>query len=140
MKLVLYREKPIHCTTPVIGTLWHEARKICDTLEPHIGYPRGEYTKGCCIPPGTYRLELTGSIRFRKTLPEILDVPKRSGIRIHAGNYEQDTVGCILPGTRDKSGMCVNNSRAALDVIMRLLYSAGGKAEIQIIEKWKEEK
>jgi hypothetical protein len=31
---------------------------------------------------------------------EVMDVPKRKDIEIHIGNTEEDTLGCILIGTR----------------------------------------
>ena len=48
------------------------------------------------IPAGTYPLRLTYSPRFRKTLPLVDSVPKRSGIRIHTGTKPEHSRGCIL--------------------------------------------
>ena len=45
------------------------------------------------IPEGTYPLDSTWSPKFKKFLPEVLDVPDRTGIRIHRGtipNTPQD--------------------------------------------------
>ena len=50
------------------------------------------------IPRGRYKIALTMSGRFKRVLPELLDVPQFSGIRIHSGNTEVDTEGCLLPG------------------------------------------
>ena len=48
------------------------------------------------IPPGTYELKKTWSPRFKKMLPEVLNVPERSGIRIHRGSIPEHSQGCIL--------------------------------------------
>jgi hypothetical protein len=50
------------------------------------------------IPVGRYNVRLSFSPKFRTELPEILDVPNFSGIRIHPGNVPADTEGCILVG------------------------------------------
>ncbi len=51
-----------------------------------------------CIPKGTYRCEWTFSLGHLGWTYEVLNVPNRSGIRIHKGNYFSDTEGCILLG------------------------------------------
>lgn len=51
------------------------------------------------IPEGVYKVVLSFSPKFRRVLPEVLNVPFNSGIRIHAGNKPTDTSGCLLPGS-----------------------------------------
>ena len=74
------------------------------------------------IPHGTYQLELTHSPKFKKTLPVLLDVPNRDGIRIHAGNYPADSSGCILLGKRFfvLKGMLQLSTPAIAELIDRL--------------------
>ena len=48
------------------------------------------------IPAGTYPVERTWSPKFKKFLPEILDVPDRYGIRMHRGTKPEHSQGCIL--------------------------------------------
>lgn len=53
-----------------------------------------------CIPPGEY----TAFIRDKSTsrwdydVIELKNVPGRSFIQIHIGNFSENTQGCILPG------------------------------------------
>ena len=54
------------------------------------------------IPDGTYKVERTWSPKFRKFLPELLEVPERTGIRIHRGTLPEHSKGCIL---LDMTGM-----------------------------------
>jgi hypothetical protein len=50
------------------------------------------------IPYGSYACKLTFSPRYGRNMWEVANVPGFSGIRIHAGNTETDTEGCILLG------------------------------------------
>ena len=53
------------------------------------------------IPEGTYPLKSTWSPRFKKFLPEICDVPERTGIRIHMGSKPEHSQGCVLVNAHD---------------------------------------
>jgi hypothetical protein len=50
------------------------------------------------IPPGTYSVERYFSSHFNRIMPHIVNVPGRTGIEIHYGNYPSDTEGCVLVG------------------------------------------
>jgi hypothetical protein len=52
------------------------------------------------IPYGRYEVDWTMSARFKKMMPILLNVIGWSGIRIHSGNSELDSLGCLLCGTR----------------------------------------
>lgn len=69
------------------------------------------------IPAGRYTVVLTLSARFKMILPELLDVPGFSGIRIHAGNRGTDTEGCLLTG-RGRDVAFIGESVAALDALL----------------------
>lgn len=61
-----------------------------------------------CIPPGAYNVNKRISPKFGQSF-HIKDVENRSYILIHAGNYNDDTLGCILVGDGfidiDKDGL-----------------------------------
>lgn len=97
---------------------------------------RKEKVKGkTAIPAGKYAVVITHSQRFGKRLPLLLDVPNFEGIRIHAGNTQLDTEGCILIGMgKYKEG--VTNSRKAMDDFMPKLeqaLSAGEDVWIEVV-------
>jgi hypothetical protein len=48
------------------------------------------------ISCGRYELVLNMSQRFGRILPEVLNVPNFSGVRLHGGNTTANTEGCCL--------------------------------------------
>ena len=48
------------------------------------------------IPCGTYPVVVTWSPKFKRMLPLVLNVPGRSGIRVHRGIKPEHSRGCIL--------------------------------------------
>lgn len=124
-----------------IGELLANDEYKCDTLEDRVR-PDGEKVYGkTAIPAGTYEVKLTYSPRFKQILPEILNVPNFTGIRIHKGNSSKDTEGCVLVGTWDGSKEnWISNSKVAFDNLMILLRKAEeGKEKITITinNSWK---
>lgn len=87
-----------------IGKLYVDGHYLCDTLEDTVR-PAGTKIAGkTAIPAGTYRVKKTMSPRFKKILPEIMNVPGFTGVRIHAGNTVADTDGCLLLGLNKAKG------------------------------------
>lgn len=64
-----------------------------------------------CIPEGVYDVTKWDSPRHGKCF-KVLDVPNRTDILWHKGNYTTDTKGCILPG----AGFVDLNNDGSLDV------------------------
>lgn len=75
-----------------------------------------------CIPPGTYKVILARSPRFKKVLPRLLDVPNFDGILIHAGNNNKHTSGCILLGAnQDIKTERIWNCAIPMELVMDLI-------------------
>jgi hypothetical protein len=55
-----------------------------------------------CIPKGVYTCKWTKSPRLGRSTYEVLNVPMRSGIRIHPANYAYELHGCIALGSAYK--------------------------------------
>ncbi len=64
-----------------------------------------------CIPEGIYNVIKHTSPRHGNCF-KVLDVPGRTDILIHKGNYTSDTLGCILPG----AGFADINNDGSMDV------------------------
>ena len=76
------------------GVLVEDSIPFALTLEP----PWLDNKKNIsCIPGGDYECEGINSPRFGYTF-EVKDVPDRTHIVFHCGNYSIDTKGCILVG------------------------------------------
>lgn len=91
-----------------IGKLYIDGHYLCDTLEDTVR--NGVKIAGkTAIPAGKYKVKKTMSPRFKKILPEILNVPGFSGVRIHAGNTAADTDGCLLLGLNKAKGQVLES-------------------------------
>lgn len=72
------------------------------------------------IPRGRYKVVVSFSQRFQKPLPQVLDVPGFTGIRIHGGNTAEDTEGCVLVGkVRTTNGVarCAERLSTLIDLL-----------------------
>ena len=130
MHIRVVREPSKNDTT--LGSLFIDDHWQCHTLEDVIR-PAGEKVRNkTAIPPGCYRIILTMSNRFKKIMPEVLNVPMFTGIRIHSGNTAKDTAGCLLVGqTRSVETRSIGRSRAAYKALM-LKLTAAVKAGVTI--------
>ena len=88
------------------GQLFVDGAKACETLEDPVREVEGQTVANwkvpgdTAIPRGRYRVIVNHSNRFKRDLPLLLAVPGFDAIRIHPGNTEADTEGCILVGTK----------------------------------------
>lgn len=128
-------------SSATIGELLINDKHLCDTLEDRVR-PEGEKVYGkTAIPEGTYEVKLTHSPRFKKILPEILNVPNFSGIRIHSLNKAEESEGCIGVGEwNGKDTNWISNSRKAFNKLFAILQEAsdrGEKITITINNSWK---
>lgn len=90
-----------------------------------------------CIPEGVYKARKHNSPKFGKSL-WLQDVPNRSEILIHKGNYHSDILGCILIGSDladiNKDGyLDVTNSTNSIKELMSLIEDIDG---LMIDIKW----
>ena len=93
-----------------IGKLYIDGIYFCDTLEDTVRSAGVKIAGKTAIPAGTYRVKKTMSPRFKKVLPEILNVPNYTGVRIHAGNTAADTEGCVLLGFNHTKGAVLDSA------------------------------
>lgn len=136
-----------------IGTLDVDGTFVCHTLEdrvrrddPTTVADEGQKVAGTtAIPAGRYRVMLTESDRViagslwsprpDNKLPLLVDVRGFTGIRIHSGNTDRNTEGCILVG-RVRAVDAIFESRPALTALIEQIgrgIEAGG-CEIEIVD------
>ena len=114
-----------------IGKLFINNEYFCDTIED---IDRGlkssmsvEYIKKkkvyakTAIPTGTYKIEMAYSSKFKRILPLLVNVKGFSGIRIHRGNTEIDSSGCIIVGENKVKGKVINSTRYEIALVNKLL-------------------
>lgn len=79
-----------------------------------------------CIPKGEYICKWTFSPRLTKYTYQVMNVPKRTGVRFHSASYWFNLQGCIALGTgyldinKDKK-LDLINSRVAMKEFEKLL-------------------
>ena len=88
-----------------------------------------------CIPEGQYKAVKHVSPKFGDCL-WIKDVPNRSEILVHKGNYNKDTLGCILLGAKlkdiNKDGLKdVTSSENTIRTLLKLIE--GQEIDVEII-------
>jgi len=107
--------------TSTIGELLIDGVFECFTLED-IERPV-KLTAETAIPKGTYKVIINESNRFKRLMPLLLNVPNFEGVRIHSGNTNHDTEGCILVGqTRNKN--YIGQSRKAFAKLFKKMQTA----------------
>lgn len=126
-----------------IGRLFVDGVYLCDTIEdtdrglskdmPLEEIQKIKVKSETAIPTGNYQVILNMSARFKRLLPLLLNVPGYEGIRIHPGNTEKDTEGCILPGLNKVKGQVVE-SRAQFGKVFNLIDEALKRGEKVFIE------
>lgn len=129
MKITLTRKYFSDITT--IGTFQLDKGFSCFALEDKdrkLEADGVKIPKETCIPRGTYKVIIDFSNRFQTDMPHVLDVPQFEGIRIHSGNTQHNTAGCILLGG-SKGIDFINNSKVTFGQFMVLLRDALGKNE-----------
>lgn len=98
-----------------------------------------------CIPDGTYRLGMRASSVVKRSSGgrhdegwEVMDVPGRSYIMIHPGNWPKNFQGCIGVGRgmsimKDSSGNLVHSVTSSRDAFMRMMEIMDEHTEWELV-------
>lgn len=118
MKIIVNRSNKLDKC--IIGEMFIDDVFFAYTLED-IEQPNKVYGE-TCIPLGNYSVIVDHSNRFNRDMPHILNVPGFEGIRIHGGNTDKDTHGCILIGSNcwlslHKIGNCAERVSKIIELI-----------------------
>lgn len=124
MELELFRDASANGCT--LGRLSINGVFSVYTLEPPIAD-----AEVIAIPQGTYPVTIGWSAHFERMVPHVNNVPDRTEIEIHFGNYVTNTKGCILVGEQKEQTMILN-SMAAFNLLFEKLREAAIKEAISI--------
>ncbi|UGU15226.1 DUF5675 family protein [Sinomicrobium kalidii] len=134
MDIVIHRQKGNDTQTPGHLRVFKNGKEVfsCYTLELP---DRNNQTWVSRIPAGTYNAVKHQAPKFGNSI-WIKDVPNRSEILIHRGNYYRNTLGCILVGRSlvdiDGDGhKDVTNSEETMNTLYNLLE---GELTVKIID------
>lgn len=127
-----------------IGKLYIDGEYFCDTIEDTDRGLTQTMTDAqikskkvygqTAIPTGTYRVIISYSNKFKRQMPLLLNVPGFLGIRIHSGNTEKDTEGCLIVGKNKIVGKVIE-SKDTYNKLFSMLCEANKKEAIKITIK-----
>lgn len=127
-----------------IGKLYINGEYFCDTIEDTDrgltqtmtdAQVKSKKVYGqTAIPTGTYRVIINYSNKFKRQMPLLLNVPGFLGIRIHSGNTEKDTEGCLIVGKNKVVGKVIE-SKDTYNKLFSILCEADKKEAIKITIK-----
>ena len=124
MHILVEREPTKNGTT--LGKLYLNGKFFCDTLEdeireiPNMDVAVWKIYGKTAIPAGMYEVTLDDSPRFGPDTLTVNGVHGFDKIRIHAGNTQEDTHGCLLVGVR-LNDVTITQSRLTLQHLKEAL-------------------
>lgn len=142
--------------TYTIGKLYVDGSYFCDTIEdkdrglnnhmPLAEIKRKKVYAQTAIPTGKYEvlMDICSPKYSQKPkwkeynggfMPRLKDVPGYSGVLIHPGNTENDTMGCLLVGENKVVGKVINSEATfkRLYPIMLDAHNRGEKITVEVI-------
>ena len=134
MKLKIVRDTLLPNVT--LGKLYIDGIFECHTLEDcdrRLETSGVKIPKETAVPRGTYPVTIDFSVRFQKRMIHILNVPQVEGIRMHAGNSETDSEGCILLGLGRSCNRLLNSRHAVDAVFVKLTLTADESCSLEIL-------
>lgn len=132
--------RSVFTATATLGKMFIDDKQFAFTLEDTDRHLNGDCSRkiqnNTSIDPGTYTVTVSMSAHFNKELPEVLDVKCFEGIRIHGGNSDEDTEGCILIGANSNMHDRISDCAERVATITHLIKAApGGRATLEIVRE-----
>ena len=111
-----------------LGHLDVEGVRECVTLEDVVRDLKadgsGKVFGETAIPAGRYQVVTDFSEKFQKVMLHILNVPWFTGIRIHSGNTDLNTEGCVLVGQVDVNNDFIHGGSVELPALQAKVQAA----------------
>lgn len=144
--MILTVERKYKKSTYTIGMLYIDGKFFSNTLEDTDRGLNSDMSGSeimskkvygkTAIPTGEYKVTLTKSLKFKKIMPYINDVKGFLGIRIHSGNDDSHTDGCLLVGLNKKVGKLVQ-SKETYEKLYKILDDTINNKKEEVIIKIK---
>ena len=140
MQVTLWRKyrKPGY----TIGRLYIDGVFFCNTLEDtdrglaqymSVGEIANIKIKGAtAIPTGAYKVARTYSPKYKRLMPQVMNVKGYAGVRIHSGNTAADTEGCILLGDNTAVGRLTNSRKRCVEFETKMQVN-GNACDLEIV-------
>ena len=105
------------------GALYVAGQEVARTLELPWRDNQAQVSR---VPAGSYQAKIRadGALRWRV---ELRDVPNRTHVQLHVGNYPRQTEGCVLVGedVSSSNGTCsLKNSAKAMEALKEAMDQA----------------
>ena len=134
MKLQVVRS--VFTDTAILGKMYIDGDFFAYTCEDKDRQLNGDCSKKVpqktAIDRGTYEVVCSFSNRFQRYLPLLLNVKCFEGIRIHGGNTEANSEGCILIGAEGNMQNKIWNCASKVNSLVSKLKSVEKKGKIFI--------
>lgn len=132
-----------------IGSLLVDGKYFCDVIEdadrglssdmPLNKLKRMKQYGITAIPYGKYKIDMntvsskfgsrTWARKYNGIVPRLLAVPCFSGVLIHVGNSERDSLGCLICGENKVKGQVINSTATFYKLMDNYLIPARQRGE-----------
>jgi hypothetical protein len=113
--LKIYRKE--FNSTETLSHLMIEGSLFGFVLEPPVNANKQDIS---CIPAGVYKYKKYSSQKYGCICLAIYDVPGRTNVKMHYGNYPSDTEGCLLVGLSIDNKIVMNSRKALASLISKI--------------------
>lgn len=87
-----------------------------------------------CIPVGTYEAFVDHNVTIgRQEVIRLKDVPNRTGVLIHVGNYTSDIAGCVLVGNSQVTNSVKKMVTSSRNTMENLLAEIGDDGDTELV-------
>lgn len=128
--------RSVFSPTTTMGKFYIDGEFFAYTLEDTDRQLNGDCSKKIkcktAISEGSFKVILSYSDHFQKVLPQICDVPCFGGVRIHGGNSNEDTEGCILIGENSNMLDRIWDCHCKVDDLIQKLKLVTENEEIEL--------
>lgn len=129
---IMYLKRQWFSDYTTIGELFfnENPKRVCFTLEPTVR--AGKDPRGIvAIPVGKYEVTTYLSPKHKMLVPLLKGVPGHTYVEIHIGNFERDSLDCILVGM-ERERDAISHSATAFELLMPKINESIAKGPLYL--------